>query len=113
MVGGDSLLDGWGPLSIGRNCIFNDEIKLLTAGHDVGSPNFEGDIRQVTLGDYVWLPHRILVLPGVTIGSYAVVGSGSTVTSDVDEYAIVAGNPARKIGERPRAEFTYVPTRPA
>jgi putative colanic acid biosynthesis acetyltransferase WcaF len=112
MIGGDSLLDGWGRLSVGRNCIINDEVKLLTAGHDVASPNFEGIIEHVTIGDYVWLPHRIIVLPGVTIGSYAIIGSGAVVTSDVEDYSIVAGNPARKIGERPRNDFTYIPTRP-
>ena len=32
----------------------------------------------------------------------AVVGSGAVVSKDVDPYAIVAGNPARKIGERPK-----------
>lgn len=36
----------------------------------------------------------------------AVVGAGAVVTRDVEPYAIVAGNPARKIGERKR-ELAY------
>jgi acetyltransferase-like isoleucine patch superfamily enzyme/CheY-like chemotaxis protein len=35
------------------------------------------------------------VLPGVTLGSWAMVGAGSTVTRDVPDYALVAGSPAR------------------
>lgn len=35
---------------------------------------------------------------GITIGEYAVVGAGSVVVKDVEPYALVAGNPARKIG---------------
>lgn len=35
---------------------------------------------------------------GVTIGEYAMVGSGSVVTHDVPAYALVVGNPARQIG---------------
>ena len=40
-----------------------------------------------------------LVLPGVTIGEWAVVGAGAVVTKDVAEYAIVGGNPAVQIGD--------------
>jgi acetyltransferase-like isoleucine patch superfamily enzyme len=42
------------------------------------------------------------VLPGVKIGEGAVVGAGAVVTKDVAPHSIVAGNPARVIGERPR-----------
>lgn len=35
---------------------------------------------------------------GITIGEYAMVGAGSVVTKDVPPYALMAGNPARRIG---------------
>jgi UDP-2-acetamido-3-amino-2,3-dideoxy-glucuronate N-acetyltransferase len=35
------------------------------------------------------------ILPGVTIGEYALIGAGAVVTHDVQPHAIVAGNPAR------------------
>ena len=38
------------------------------------------------------------ILPGVTIGRWAMVGSGSVVTRDVADYELVVGNPARRIG---------------
>ena len=38
------------------------------------------------------------ILPGVTIGRWALVGSGSVVTRDVDDQELVAGNPARRLG---------------
>jgi acetyltransferase-like isoleucine patch superfamily enzyme len=41
---------------------------------------------------------KSVILPGVTIGEYALVGAGSVVTKDVPNYAIVAGNPAKVIG---------------
>lgn len=37
------------------------------------------------------------LLPGITIGEYAVVGAGAVVTKDIPPYAIVAGNPAKLI----------------
>jgi hypothetical protein len=42
-----------------------------------------------------------LLLPGVTIGENALVGSGSVVTKDVPNFAIVIGNPARIVGTVP------------
>ena len=39
-----------------------------------------------------------VVLPGVTIGRWALVGAGAVVTRDVPDQALVAGNPARLIG---------------
>ena len=47
------------------------------------------------------------IMAGVTIGQSALVGAGAVVTSDVRDYAIVAGVPAREIGdvrERRKAE---------
>lgn len=38
------------------------------------------------------------ILPGLTIGQYAMVGAGTVVTKDVPPYAIVVGNPARIVG---------------
>lgn len=37
---------------------------------------------------------NVIILPGVKIGSHAIVGAGSVVTKNVPEYAIVGGNPA-------------------
>lgn len=41
---------------------------------------------------------QAVVICGVTIGRHALVGSGSVVTRDVPDYALVVGNPARQIG---------------
>jgi len=48
----------------------------------------------------VWIGARCGIVDGVTIGNHAVVGMNSTVTKDVPDYAIVAGSPARIIGDR-------------
>lgn len=41
----------------------------------------------------------VVILPGVTIGEGAIVGGGAVVTRDVPPHAIVAGNPARVVGD--------------
>ena len=42
------------------------------------------------------------LLPGITIGEYAMIGAGSVVTKDVPAYAVVAGNPSRVIRYVPK-----------
>lgn len=110
LVNGRVRIESWGKVTIGRHCMFNDDVLVLTAQHDIDSLDFVGDVRPIVIGDYVWLPHRIILLPGVQIGDAAVVGSGSVVTRDVPPYAVVAGNPARIIRERAHLPFRYVPT---
>jgi acetyltransferase-like isoleucine patch superfamily enzyme len=53
--------------------------------------------QHVTIGNDVWTGHNVNVLPGVSVGDGAVIGTGSVVTKDVPAYAIVAGAPARVI----------------
>ncbi|RYY78937.1 MAG: acyltransferase [Moraxellaceae bacterium] len=54
----------------------------------------------IVIGQDVWLGASVGIVDGVTIHDYAVVGMDSTVTRDVASYAIVVGNPAKKIGDR-------------
>jgi len=39
------------------------------------------------------------IVCGVTIGEYAMIGSGTVVTKDVPAYALVVGNPGRVVGK--------------
>ena len=42
-----------------------------------------------------WIGARVSILPGVTIGENAIVGTGSVVTKDVPDNAVVVGVPAK------------------
>ena len=44
-----------------------------------------------------WLGAGSIILPGITIGEGAVIGAGSVVTKDVEDFSVVAGIPAREI----------------
>jgi acetyltransferase-like isoleucine patch superfamily enzyme len=51
----------------------------------------------VIVEDHVWIGSKAIVLPGVRIGSRAVIGAGSIVTKDIPPRCVAAGNPARVI----------------
>jgi maltose O-acetyltransferase len=101
------LLDGRKfHIRTGHDVSIGPEASILTLGHDPQSPVFADRGGDVLIGNRVWIGYRVIILPGVTIGEGAVVGAGAVVTKDVEAYTIVAGNPARKIGERFK-ELTY------
>ncbi len=56
--------------------------------------------RGIHIGRDVWLGAHVGIVDGVIIEDYAVAGMGSQVTRNVDAFKIVAGNPARVIGDR-------------
>jgi maltose O-acetyltransferase len=99
-------LDGRGGIEIGDNVSISAETCILTADHDLQSADLAGRHAGVTIQDYVFIGTRALILPGVTLGRGSVVAAGAVVSRDVPEFTIVAGNPARHIGERNR-DLTY------
>lgn len=56
------------------------------------------DIRGgVEIGDHAWLGARVTILDGVKIGKHAIIGAHSLVTSDVPDWGVAVGTPARVI----------------
>mgnify|MGYP001083715087 CR=1 FL=1 len=51
----------------------------------------------IAIHDDAWIGANVTILPGISIGTCAVVGAGSVVTRDVAPYTVVAGVPARPI----------------
>ena len=54
----------------------------------------------IIVGSDVWIGANAGITDGVRIGDHAVVGMGAVVTRDVPDWAIVAGVPAKIIGDR-------------
>jgi len=102
VVNRGTYLDGRASLAIGDNVNISHQAVLQTLTHDPRSPDFAVRAKPVAIHDHAWIGARALICPGVTIGEGAVVGAGAVVTRDVAPWTIVAGNPARRIGDRPR-----------
>ncbi|WP_394496063.1 acyltransferase [Shewanella sp. ENK2] len=80
----------------------NVTIYAFNHGMSVDNPIYQQAVtaKGITIGDDVWIGAQAGIVDGVTIGNQAIVGMGSIVTKDVPEFAIVAGNPAKIIGDR-------------
>ncbi len=52
------------------------------------------------IGNDVWIGFEAVIMPGVTIGDGAIIGSKAVVTKDVEPYTIVGGMPAKPIRKR-------------
>ncbi len=101
---------------IGKFCSIGRDVKVIVDGNHRAewittylidekikgtkrSDQLEGK-GDVVIGNDVWFGDSAMILPGVRIGDGAVIGAGAVVTKNVDNYEIVAGNPAKHIGYR-------------
>jgi len=96
----DVHLDTTGGLVIGDDTLISEGAVIYT--HDHGLHPWSVPVPMVkTIGTGVWIGLRAVILPQCQrIGDDAVIGAGAVVTRDVPAGAIVAGNPARIIGQR-------------
>ena len=118
--------DAWrmpGPMRIGRYCSIAKSARVVPNNHPMSALTthpllyelrfglVETDIASepLVIEDDVWIGHDVVLLPGCKfVGRGAVIGAGAIVTSNVERYTVVAGNPARRLRDRYPAELAAV-----
>jgi acetyltransferase-like isoleucine patch superfamily enzyme len=93
----DQFAEG-GLISVGDEATITAGVKIIT--HDASSNRRIGLVwaSPIKIGKRAYIGVNSIILPGVTIGDDAIIGAGSVVTRDVQPGTIVAGNPAKPIG---------------
>jgi virginiamycin A acetyltransferase len=107
-------------LIIGKFCMIASDVKFLMNGAnhltDAVTPypfaifgnGWEGAMKgrkypnkgDLVIGNDVWIGYNAVLMAGITVHDGAIIAANSTVTKDVEPYAIVGGNPAKLIRKR-------------
>lgn len=100
-VGPFTMLDGSGGLSIGKYCSVATGVQIYT--HDTVKWALSGgtaahDLAEVVIGDCCFIGADSIILKGITLGKHCLVQANSMVKDSFEDYSIVAGNPAIRIG---------------
>ena len=96
---------------VGDYTKFGPNVVLATAGHPILPELREKGAQYnmpIHIGKCCWLGAGAIVLPGVTIGDYSVIGAGSVVTKDIPSGVVAVGNPCRvlrPIGEKDKEYY--------
>ncbi|WP_285009890.1 acyltransferase [Pedobacter faecalis] len=99
-------IQGMGEIVIGDYTQIAANVGIISSNHDLydTSKHVEG---KVNIGRYCWIGMNSVVLPGITLGDFTIVGAGSIVTKSFPEgHCVIAGNPAKiiKVLEREKCE---------
>jgi len=85
-----------GGISIGDGSLIGHNVVLATINHDLNpANNRKNHYAPIRIGHHVWIGSNATVLPGVTVGDWAVVAAGAVVSKDVPPLTVVGGVPAR------------------
>jgi acetyltransferase-like isoleucine patch superfamily enzyme len=91
---------------IGKYTILATEVSVVGGDHNfnkLGTPVVHSgrpNLKKTTIGNDVWIGHRVIIMAGVDIGDGAIIAAGSVVTKSVDACSIVAGVPAKHMKYR-------------
>lgn len=100
----DAYLDASGGLTIGKNVVISTNVVVLS--HDWSflkrekrKHDMDRAFSPVYIGEDAFIGASAVILPGTRIGKSVIIGAGAVVKGNIPDYAIVVGNPARKIGD--------------
>jgi acetyltransferase-like isoleucine patch superfamily enzyme len=101
-VGPFTIIDGSGGLEIGDSCTISAGVHIYT--HNNVKQTLSGgklpiERQSVKIGSNTYIAPQTIVTMGIEIGSHVVIASNSFVNKSFPDFSILAGNPAKQIGQ--------------
>ena len=99
-------IDCSSPITIEDDVWISENSHIFSHEHIIDGRNVKQSkniniMQGLSIGKDAWIGAGCLILPQVNhVGEGAIIGAGSVVTKNVEDYSIVAGNPAQQIGIR-------------
>ena len=87
-------------VSIGERSIISREAKICTATHDYNADTFDLKTKPINIMNDAWICMDVFIAPGVNVGSFGVALARSVVLSDILNYEVFLGNPAKCVKMR-------------
>ena len=88
-------------ITIGNKVFIGQDVFITTGTHEIMGPeqraSSQTHYKPVTIDDGCWIGARVVILPGVHIGSGCVIGAGAVVVKDCEPNGVYAGVPAKRI----------------
>jgi len=99
-IGEEVWIDNLAEVKIGNNVILSQGAYILTASHDYKKTEFDLKLGEIVLEDGVWIGAKAVVTSGVTCHTHSVLTVGSVATSNLAQYVVYQGNPAKQKRKR-------------
>ena len=103
-INSNSLLMARGGITIEDDVMFAANVQLFSNNHD----EYDRQVltcKPIHIKKGAWIGAGASILPGVTIGKYAIVGAGAIVTKDVGDYEVAVGIPAKVVKTLDKNKF--------
>ena len=105
VLGQDCTISAYRSVRIGEQCVIADRAMFIDFDHNVADAEVpirrQGIyMRDVEVGNNVWIGYNAQILRGVRVGDNSIIGANSVVTRDIPANAVAAGSPARVIRMR-------------
>ncbi|MPW36244.1 acyltransferase [Vibrio sp. B1Z05] len=100
---------GRGKVRIGNNFHSGPDCMMITENHNINGTALPYDhssvIKNIDIGDNVWVGCKVIILGGVKIGEGVVIQAGSVVVSDIPALSIAGGHPAKVFSKRDSVHY--------
>ena len=99
-----ALMMAAGGITIEDKVMIAANVQLISNNHD---PYVREVLtcRPILIKYGAWVGAGSTILPGVTVGKYAIVGANSVVSKDIPDYAVAVGSPAKVIKYLDKEKF--------
>lgn len=114
-IGPGSKIFAAGGVLLGRGVVIGEAVQIMSSNHEYDAPdqnmlpfNNNHVYRETALNSFSWVGNNSIILPGVQLGSYCVIGAGSVVTKSTEDFGVYAGNPAKLIKYRKNRDIMNI-----
>ena len=89
-------------MTIEKNVLIGDKVFISDCTHsyeDINKPVLKQDVKEISpvvIGEGSWIGENVCIC-GASVGKHCVIGANSVVTSDVPDYCVAVGSPARVV----------------